>query len=331
MLSKKGDGFGSEPQVSVVVSVFNGERNIERCLESLFQVNYENYEIILINDGSTNGTDKAVKRYENRAIYVKNEINLGLAASRNRGIRLAKGEYVAFTDVDCVVDKYWLAELVQCLIKNKAEGAGGAVKMPKDVSFFARCVGTLGKPSPKLISKNEAEVPGCNAIFKKSLLKQMGGFDETFKESNADTDFNVRVWTDGRKIYYQPTAIIYHYHRSSLFSFIKWRFTNGIGLYRLARKHRFRAKTLYHIFNLVLLPFLFFIGFFGLLAGPVILIFLLLVLYIVQLSRLYIKKRDEFRLSEICCGVFLNWLLRLSASVGFWYAMIALSRNRKEF
>lgn len=321
-----------EPRVSVVVSVFNGEKSfgkkgIENCLNSLFRMHYQNHEIILINDGSTDNTDKILEKYKDRVIYAKNETNKGLAASRNRGTGLAKGEYVAFTDIDCVVDKHWLTELIRCLIENRAEGAGGSVKTPQDVNFFARCVGTLHKPSPKLRSKKEAEVPGCNAIFKRSLLEKMKGFDETFKESNADTDFNVRVWSKGTKIYYEPAAIVYHYHRSTLSSFIKWRFINGIGLYRLARKHAFKVKKLYNLFNLGLIPFVFLVGALALLIRPIILPLLLLLLYAVQVSVRYIKDRNEFRLSEVAIGVLLGWLLRLSGSVGFWYAMMKSPRN----
>jgi len=316
--------------VSVVVSVFNGAEIIHRCLDSLFSLDYDDYEVILINDGSIDGTDKVLQRYEDRTTYVKNEVNLGLAASRNIGSKLAKGEYVAFTDADCVVDRHWLTELVKCLTENKVQGAGGAIRTPQDIGYFARSVGTLHKPSPKLISKNEAEVPGGNCIFKKSLLQHMGGFDETFKESNADTDFNIRVWSKDLRILYQPTAIVYHYHRSTFSSFIRWRFTNGIGLYRLAQKHRFKAKRLYHTFNLTLPPLLLMVGGLALWIKSIVFALLPVMLYLVQLSRLYIKERGEFRLREICLGVLLGWLLRLSASVGFWYAMITLPRNHRE-
>ncbi len=201
------------------------------------------------------------------------------------------------------------------------------MKTPQDLNFFAKCVGTLHKPSPKLRSKKEAEVPGCNAIFKRSLLEKMKGFDETLKESNADTDFNVRVWSKGTKIYYEPAAIVYHYHRTTLSSFIKWRFINGIGLYRLARKHAFKVKKLYNLFNLGLIPFVFLVGALALLIRPIILPLLLLLLYAVQVSARYIKDRNEFRLSEVAIGVLLGWLLRLSGSVGFWYAMVRSPRN----
>lgn len=318
------------PMVSVVVCVFNGAKSVRRCLDSLFSLNYENYEVILINDGSSDETDRVLQGYRDRVTYVKNEVNLGLAASRNKGVKLSRGEYVAFTDADCVVDRLWLTELVKCLTENNVQGAGGAIKTPGDMGYFARSVGTLHKPSPKLISGNEAEVPGGNCIFKKSLLQQMGGFDETFKESNADTDFNIRVWSDGTRILYQPSAVVYHYHRGTFSSFIRWRFINGIGLYRLAQKHRFKAKRLYHMFNLGLPPLLFIVGGFTLWIEPVVLPLLVIILYLAQLTKLYIKERSEFRPGEIYLGVLLGWLLRLSGSAGFWYAMITLPRNHRE-
>ncbi len=96
------------PKVSVIICVYNGGKIIGRCIDSLLNQDYDNYEIIVVNDGSTDNTDKILGKYKDRVIYAKNKINKGLAAARNRGTELAKGEYVAFTDVDCVVDKYWL-------------------------------------------------------------------------------------------------------------------------------------------------------------------------------------------------------------------------------
>jgi GT2 family glycosyltransferase len=316
--------------VSVVVSVFNGAKSIHRCLDSLFSLDYDNYEIILVNDGSTDDTGEICDRYNKRVRYIENKKNMGLAASRNRGIRIARGKYVAFTDADCVVDGRWLASLVGCLTENRAKAAGGAVKTPKDISFFSRCSGTLHKPSPLLLSEKEAEIVGCNAIFERSCLLEIGGFDERFRIADDDTDVNIRIRSHGLKVYHQPTAIIYHYHRGSPLSFVRWRFAAGIAHIMLAKKYSFKIKTIYNVFNLTLIPTVSFLGVMGLLTMPIILPPTLLLVYVAQFIRSYTRNRDEFTLSEIAVGVLLGWLLRIITSAGFWYGMLREPRNREK-
>ena len=91
------------PSVSVVVASYNGGRTLPACLNSLIHLNYPNYEIILVNDGSTDDTAKIAAQFPTvRAIH---QANLGLSAARNTGIAAATGDIVAFTDSDCRADE----------------------------------------------------------------------------------------------------------------------------------------------------------------------------------------------------------------------------------
>lgn len=324
-----------QPEVTIVVPIFNARESTEKSLASLLRQNYENYEIILVDDCSTDGTYELVKQSGDQSERIKvkqTRKNLGAAAARNLGIKESKGEYIAFTDCDCVVDADWVERLVECLITNRGEVAGGEVKTPREINFFARSLGTLHKPAPKLISKDEAEdVPTCNAIFKKSLLARMNYFDETFKSSGGeDTDLCARIKLEKIPIHYTPRAIVRHYHKNEFIPFIKWRFNSGIGLSRFARRHFFGSKFTYNLFNLFLLPSLFFLVLVCLLFMPVLLVGILGIVYLANLVKSYFKNRQEFEFSEIGFGVLLNWLLRIVTSLGFLGGMMHFHKDRQE-
>lgn len=319
--------YKKKPKVTVVVPVFNAEKDIEGCVESLLKQTYEDYEVLLIDDCSTDKTYHLMKQITDRyrgAKVKRNMNNLGAAITRNIGIREVKGEYVAFTDSDCVVDVHWLNELVKCLVKNGGKVAGGEVRTPRNINYFARCVGTLHKPSPKLISKVEAEdIPTCNSIFKKSLLLKLSGFDESFKFAGGeDTDLCARIRLKGIPIYYAPQAIVWHYHKNNFVSFVKWRFRSGIGLSKFAKKHFFKNKVVYNLFNLFLLPFLFLIVLLILLFKPSVLLLVFIVAYFIGFTQNYTASKKQFKLNEICFGVILDWVLRVITSLGFWDEII---------
>lgn len=94
--------MNKNPKISVIVPVYNAEKYIDRCMESIYAQTFKDYEIILVNDGSTDNSDGICKKYQeqdDRVIYIKKE-NEGAGSARNRGIECAKGEYLAFPDVD---------------------------------------------------------------------------------------------------------------------------------------------------------------------------------------------------------------------------------------
>ncbi len=324
-----------KPEITVVVPIFNARKTAEKCLVSLLRQSYKNYEIIMVDDCSTDGTYELVKPLVDQSERIRirqTRENLGAAAARNLGIKEAKGEYIAFTDCDCVVDTQWLERLVDCLATNRGEVAGGAVKTPRETNFFARSLGTLHKPAPKLISKDEAEdIPTCSAIFKKTLLARMNYFDEAFKFCGGeDTDLCARIKSEKIPIHYAPEAILWHYHKDGFISFIRWRFNSGIGLSRFARKHFFESKFSYNLVNLLLLPGLFFLALACLLFMPILLVAILGVGYLVNLAKSCLKNYQEFKFSEIGFGVLLNWLLRVITSLGFLYGMTHFHKDRPE-
>ncbi len=108
--------------VSIIVPIFNAERYIGNCLDSILSQNYKNIEVLLINDGSTDNSKKIIEDYKNRdsRINIINQENLGAPEARNKGIKLSKGKYLMFFDSDDILNEDSIELLVNSISKNDA-------------------------------------------------------------------------------------------------------------------------------------------------------------------------------------------------------------------
>ena len=159
------------PKVSVVVASYNGERTLKACLDSLQRLNYPDYEVILVDDGSTDATPQIALAHPG-VRYFRHEKNLGLSVARNTGIAAATGEIIAFTDSDCRADEDWLYYLVGDLLSSEFAGMGGPNLLPPEDSLVAAAVMVSpGGPAHVMLTDRQAEhIPGCNMAFYKWAL-----------------------------------------------------------------------------------------------------------------------------------------------------------------
>lgn len=209
------------PQVSVVVCSYNGSRTLRKCLDSLVWLEYPHYEIILVDDGSTDGTAEIAAQFP-QVVYYHQE-NQGLSVARNVGARMAQGEIVAYTDDDCVVDEHWLHYLVQAMQDQQVEGIGGPNLTPDFDGWVAKCVAASpGNPSHVMLDDRHAEhVPGCNMAFRRSTLLEIGGFDAQFRVAGDDVDICWRLLDAGLSIGYAPGAMVWHHRRATVKAYLK--------------------------------------------------------------------------------------------------------------
>lgn len=226
------------PRVSVIVACYNGERTLRACLDSLDRLNYADYEVILVDDGSSDGTAKIAASHS-RVRYFKHETNLGLSVARNTGIAAATGEIVAFTDADCRADEDWLYYLVGDLLDSEFAGIGGHNFLPPDDSSVAAAVlVSPGGPAHVMLTDRRAEhVPGCNMAFYKWALEDLGGFDPIFQKAGDDVDICWRVQQRGHKIGFSPAGFVWHYRRSTVRAYLKQQSGYGEAEALLVRKH----------------------------------------------------------------------------------------------
>jgi O-antigen biosynthesis protein len=225
------------PKVSVVVATYNGARTLETCLKSLGQLNYPDYEVIVVDDGSVDATADIARKFPG-VRYVHQE-NRGLSAARNAGIAAATGQVVAFTDDDCRPDEDWLYYLVGDLVRSEFAGMGGHNFLPPEDSYVAAAVAASpGGPAHVMLTDREAEhIPGCNMAFYKWVLNDVGGFDPVFRKAGDDVDICWRIQNRNHKIGFSAAGFVWHYRRSTVRAYLKQQAGYGEAEALLARKH----------------------------------------------------------------------------------------------
>jgi len=231
----------SYPKVSVIVCSYNGGKTLPDCLESLDQVNYPNFEIILVDDGSKDNTQELVAKFvagRNRRLEEETakgtarplpefvnivQPNMGLSYARNAGAKAAKGDIFAYTDSDCMADPDWLYYMVGTLLSGDYVGVGGPNISPPAVNWIQAAVSAApGGPSHVLLTDVVAEhIPGCNMAFHRAAFESIGGFDVEYRKAGDDVDFCWRLQTNGGVIAFSPAAIVWHYRRFTLQAFRK--------------------------------------------------------------------------------------------------------------
>ncbi len=208
------DMLPSQPRVSVVVCAYNGGSTLAPCLESLTALNYPNYEVILVDDGSSDDTRTIAARFPGvRAIHQENQ---GLGAARNVGLRAATGSIIAYTDADCLAHPDWLTFLVGQLERSQAAAVGGPNLAPPGGRTAACVAAAPGQPMHVLESDQVAEhIPGCNMAFRREALEAINGFDVQFRKAGDDVDICWRLQAAGHWISFAPAAMVWHHRRQT--------------------------------------------------------------------------------------------------------------------
>ena len=208
------------PKVSVVVCAYNAETTMAACLDSLRELRYPAYEIVVVDDGSTDSTGWIADQYE--GVHVIHQTNKGLSAARNVGLAACTGDIVAYTDSDCVVDPDWLHYLVATFLSAPVIAVGGPNLPPPEDSLVATCVAASpGGPLEVLLDDEVAEhIPGCNMAFWRDVLQDIGGFDPVYRAAGDDVDLCWRLQNQGYRIGWSPGAMVWHFRRNTVRAYI---------------------------------------------------------------------------------------------------------------
>lgn len=220
------DGFR---RISVVVCTYNGARTIGETLEHLARLDYPDYEVIVINDGSTDATRRIVEEHKAHGVRLISTANRGLACARNTGLAAATGEIVAYIDDDAYPDPHWLKYMAAAFRDPAYAGYGGPNLVPEDDELVAQSVAHApGGPTHVLLCDREAEhIPGCNMAFRASALEAIGGFDSTYRAAGDDVDICWQLQENGWKLGYHPGALVWHHRRGSIRGY--WKQQVGYG------------------------------------------------------------------------------------------------------
>jgi GT2 family glycosyltransferase len=214
------------PRISVVVCTHNGGRTIRDCCEGLRRLEYPDYEVIVVDDGSTDDTAAIVSAYDVHLIQTGNR---GLSNARNTGLAAAHGEIVAYLDDDAYPDPHWLTYLAATFRSTAHAGVGGPNLAPPGDGPIAECVAHApGGPVHVLVTDRIAEhIPGCNMAFRKSALEAIDGFDPRFRTAGDDVDVCWRLQDRGFTLGFHPGAVVWHHRRNSVRAY--WRQQIGYG------------------------------------------------------------------------------------------------------
>jgi O-antigen biosynthesis protein len=235
------------PRISVVVAFYNSEKTLDACLGSLAKLDYPDYEVIVVNDGSTDQSQEIVERYPFKSIVTENQ---GVSAARNLGLHAATGEIVAYIDSDAYADPHWLRYLAATFQESDFAGVGGPNLVPPTDNWVAKCVyRSPGGPTQVMLDDSRAEhIPGCNMAFSKAALDEIGGFDPIFTAAGDDVDVCWRLLARNYRLGFSPSAVVWHHRRSTLGAY--WRQQVGYGKAEclLERRHPNKFNPWGHTF-----------------------------------------------------------------------------------
>lgn len=212
------------PKISIIVPVKNEGEKIGNCLESIFKQTIEPFEVIVVDGNSTDNTVENARKYPVKVFYETYHTRAGACKV---GVENASGEFVAFTDADCIVNINWLENLIK-EFDSDIVGIGGGIEnigegiWKKSIAFaVGSFLGSGFSIQGRLYTRKKyvKSISGCNSIYRKKNLLNVGSFDVNLHTAE-DTELNSRLLKVG-KLLYIPNTIVLHNHNRGLRDFAK--------------------------------------------------------------------------------------------------------------
>ena len=203
------------PGVSVIVPVYNGEATIEDCLRSLLRLDRPGVgvELIVVDNGSSDGTASVLERHRER-IRILHESTRGASAARNTGIRHARGDRIAFTDADCVVEPDWLVNLIPAIRDPQVGIAGGTILSRQPCNRIEK-FGERIHDHRQAIEEESPYAITMNWASRRQVLEEVGLFDEALLRGQ-DVELARRIRFAGYRIVYCREAVVRHRNEATL-------------------------------------------------------------------------------------------------------------------
>lgn len=210
------------PLVSIIVTAYNEINNINHCLDSLLNQTYPNYELIVYDNNSNDGTPEFIQEKFPAIRLIRGECNLGFGGGNNYGAQKAKGEYLGFINADAVVEPNWLIPIIDYFLQDSSIGAIGAELVSSEDHTIVLSHGTnihfsgiayARDKGKKVINSTPFETPGISGgafVIPKQLFFDLGGFESIFFLYYEDTDLSLRIQAFGKRCFIVPQSKVYH-------------------------------------------------------------------------------------------------------------------------
>jgi len=320
-------------KASVIVTGRNVEMYIQECLDSLMKLDFDDYEVIYVDGGSSDRTLEYVKKIKGVTICIDN--GNSPASGRNVGIREAKGDILAFIDADCVAPSDWLQKLEGFLRTHEVGGVGGPYEIPPSSSKMAKIIRNvldtfLGSGNVPLFKTKRSllepvtAIQAGNVAFPWKIFQYVGLFDPNLRYLE-DYDFSQRIRSIGKEIIFLPEAFVYHksFQFINLASLSKLLFSYGKG-----RFEPIRYKS--ELFSLVrFIPLFFFIFFvvLGILTpfwnmGNILALLMLIYLTAMLFSSFMLAIRHK-KVVYLAVAPFVYLVIHLSYALGSLVGLIS--------
>jgi len=318
-------------KISVIIPVYNEEKNIARTIDSLLNQTFSDYEIIAVNDGSKDNSIDVLNRYKDKIKIIDKKKNEGQAKALNAGLKIASGDIIARTDGDSIVPPDWLERIHNNFKNNDIIAVGGWLAIAKEDSYWALANsfkdvifnGVLKKAvTPNIL-------PGANNAVLASALRDIGGYPDK-KIYSEDFLLFSRLNKKG-KIIRDDNLIIKTYYPGKFIDSIKRKFFWGVAgssLFGNANTYKFYLRPLYYIGVLILVL----LTIFGYFYSPALfmtagILFLLVIspmtLGVFLVSMFYILKSKDYKyLKVLPTSAYYPFLLEFVYFVGLMYGII---------
>lgn len=237
----------TNPELSIIVAVYNGQLTIRQCLESILRQPLENFEIIVVDNNSTDRSKEIITEFSAKGLveYIF-EKQVGRGAARQAGISVARGKIIVTIDADCVALENWLAKIIAPIVNGQEKICLGAIT-ETNKNYWSR----LAFKDDQLYLNRQLDHQGRvnhlatgNLAIEAALIKQLG-FDRNLVYFE-DFDLLMRL-PKGTSIKFCPEAEVYHQRQGGFWAVIKSQFCRAFWLHRIFLKNRPANTTQYQM------------------------------------------------------------------------------------
>jgi len=306
---------------SIIVPVFNRPDEIKELFESLSRQTYTNFEVIVIEDGSSEKCEELLASFDwpfnYHYLYQENQ---GQGFARNNGMKIAKGDFFIIFDSDVIVPENYLEKVFEGIKKNQLDAFGGPDAAADDFSPWQKAMDfamtsfwTTGGIRGALKDKSKYQARGFNMGISPKVFERTGGFMDPNK--GEDIEWSIRIKKLGFKLELIPEAFVFHKRKSNFLSFIKQGFSFGQNRINVSRYHSGEVKLIHF------LPFFFLLFVLGIfpafVLSPIIFKFQIILLSIWSIL-IFINSGIRYRSFKIA---FLSWLCSFSQLLSYGFGL----------